>query len=124
MRHTPSPWSDPSSRSGFFYKIGNGLISDQAAAISRLYTGVARARNNTIGLEIAGPGAVAWSSEEADVGQLGIDYLTRQAGSIGGGTVEMARNVISERVLGMPRERTADRDVAFREVPRKRRPSR
>ncbi len=101
-----------------FYKIGKGLISDQAAAISRLYTGVARARNNTIGLEVAGPGAVAWSTEDADVGQLGIDYLTRQAGSIGGGTVEMARNVISERVLGMPRERTADRDVAFREVPR------
>jgi hypothetical protein len=28
----------------------------------------------------------------------------------------MARNVISERVLGMPRERTLDRDVAFRDV--------
>jgi hypothetical protein len=26
--------------------------------------------------------------------------------------------VISERVLGMPRERTLDREVAFREVPR------
>ena len=30
----------------------------------------------------------------------------------------MARNVISERVLGMPRERSIDRDVAFRDVPR------
>ena len=44
----------------------------------------------------------------------------RQAGSIGGGTTEMARNVISERVLGMPRERTLDRDVPFRDVPRSR----
>jgi hypothetical protein len=26
--------------------------------------------------------------------------------------------VISERVLGMPRERSHDRDVAFRDVPR------
>jgi len=42
----------------------------------------------------------------------------RQVSQIGGGTSEMARNVISERVLGMPRERTLDRDVAFREVPR------
>jgi hypothetical protein len=30
----------------------------------------------------------------------------------------MARNVISERLLGMPRERTYDRDVPFRDVPR------
>ena len=42
----------------------------------------------------------------------------RQAGSIGGGTTEMARNVISERVLDMPRERRLDKDVPFRDVPR------
>ncbi len=46
------------------------------------------------------------------------DFLMRQVSCIGGGTTEMARNVISERVLGMPRERTLDRDVAFRDVPR------
>ncbi|HEY3942159.1 MAG TPA: acyl-CoA dehydrogenase family protein [Acidimicrobiales bacterium] len=101
-----------------FHLIAQKSISDQAAAVSRLYTGWARARNNTIGLEIAGPEAVAWSADDDDIGQLGIDYLTRQAGSIGGGTVEMARNVISERVLGMPRERSGDRDIPFRDVPR------
>jgi hypothetical protein len=42
----------------------------------------------------------------------------RQATSIGGGTTEMARNNISERLLGMPRERTLDKDVPFREVPK------
>ena len=42
----------------------------------------------------------------------------RQAACIGGGTTEMSRNVISERVLGMPRERTVDRDMPFRDVPR------
>jgi hypothetical protein len=42
----------------------------------------------------------------------------RQAACIGGGTLEMARNVISERVLGMPREKSVDRDLPFRDVPR------
>jgi hypothetical protein len=44
----------------------------------------------------------------------------RQAASIGGGTTEMAANVISERVLGMPREITPDRELPFRDVPRSR----
>jgi hypothetical protein len=44
----------------------------------------------------------------------------RQAVCIGGGTAEMAANVISERVLGMPREQTPDRDLPFRDVPRSR----
>jgi alkylation response protein AidB-like acyl-CoA dehydrogenase len=108
----------PELATRIFKLIGQGAISDQAAAVSRLFSGNSRARNNTIGMEIAGLGAMAWSDDDAEVGQLGIDYLTRQAGSIGGGTVEMARNVISERVLGMPRERTADREIAFRDVPR------
>ena len=47
-----------------------------------------------------------------------MNFLMRQGGTIGGGTTEMARNVISERVLAMPRERRLDKDVPFRDVPR------
>ena len=42
----------------------------------------------------------------------------RQTSCIGGGTTEMARNVISERVLGMPRERSHDPSLPFRDIPR------
>ena len=48
----------------------------------------------------------------------GCSFLMRQSGSIGGGTTEMARNNVSERVLGMPREMTHDRNLAFRDVPK------
>jgi alkylation response protein AidB-like acyl-CoA dehydrogenase len=98
--------------------IRTGRTTDQSAAITRLYGGTTSVRNSTIGFELSGQTAVAWSDEQDDLGQAGIGYLMRQAACIGGGTTEMSRNVISERVLGMPREKTSDRDVPFRDVPR------
>ena len=55
---------------------------------------------------------------EDELGSTGVNGIMRQAPCIGGGTTEMIRNVISERVLGMPREQSFDRGVAFRDVPR------
>ncbi len=96
----------------------SGVMSDQSAAIGRLFSGVVSARTNTIAFEIAGADAGTWSDDDAAIADCGSDFLMRQVSTIGGGTTEMARNVISERVLGMPRERTLDRDVPFRDVPR------
>ncbi len=98
--------------------VRSGRISDQGAAIARLFGGVAGARTRTIEFEIAGAMGGAWTDDDGAAAGLGVDFLMRQAACIGGGTTEMARNVISERVLGMPRERSSDRDVPFREVPR------
>ena len=43
-------------------------------------------------------------------------FIMRQASCLGGGSTEMARNIISERILGMPREYAADRDIPFSQV--------
>ncbi|WP_019930439.1 acyl-CoA dehydrogenase family protein [Nocardia sp. BMG111209] len=95
-----------------------GRISDQSAAIGRLYRGIAGTRTATIKFDIAGPDAAAWSDDDGGISQAGNGFLMRQTACIGGGTTEMARNVISERVLGFPREQLPDRNVPFREVPR------
>jgi hypothetical protein len=79
---------------------------------------VANARARTISYELAGQVGGAWTADDGAAAGRGVDFLMRQATCIGGGTTEMARNVISERVLGMPRERSSDRDVPFREVQR------
>jgi alkylation response protein AidB-like acyl-CoA dehydrogenase len=98
--------------------VRTGRISDQGAAIARLFMGVATSRTRTIAFEIADAAGGAWTDGDGAVAGRGVDFLMRQTGQIGGGTTEMARNVVSERVLGMPRERTSDREIPFRDVPR------
>ena len=95
-----------------------GTLTDQASAIGRLFHGMSEVRGRTIAFEIVGAAGAAWTDGDGMAAEIGHDFLMRQTGSIGGGTTEMARNVISERVLGMPREQSKDRDVAFRDVPR------
>ena len=100
--------------------IRTGRFTDQAAAIGRLFHGMVTSRAATLGLEVAGSAGRGLDRGRRGTANAAVNFLMRQVGSIGGGTTEMARNVISERVLGMPRERTLDRDVPFRDVPRSR----
>lgn len=98
--------------------IRSRALTDQAAAIIRLFAGTAAARTSTIAFELAGSAAIAAPTSDDPVGRYGIRFLMRQSSCIAGGTIEMARNVISERVVGMPRERGIDRDTPFRDIPR------
>jgi alkylation response protein AidB-like acyl-CoA dehydrogenase len=99
--------------------LATGYLPGPAGSIARLYGGVSRAEQATIAMKLAGHDALAWE-EDDHASRTGVLYVQRQAGSIGGGTTEMARNIISERVLGMPREYAADKDVAFNQVRRNR----
>ncbi|MEV0729652.1 acyl-CoA dehydrogenase family protein [Polymorphospora sp. NPDC050346] len=48
----------------------------------------------------------------------GYRYLRARGNSIEGGTSEILRDIIAERVLGLPAGPRADRDTAWRDVPR------
>jgi alkylation response protein AidB-like acyl-CoA dehydrogenase len=95
--------------------IRTGRLPAAAGSIPRLSNGMMRVRLASIALEIAGDRAVAWTDGDP-TGDLGVAYLGRQGTCIGGGTTEITRNIISERVLGMPRERAEDLDRPFRDV--------
>jgi alkylation response protein AidB-like acyl-CoA dehydrogenase len=53
-------------------------------------------------MDVLGPDSLHFVSKWVTGGWSG-DYLRSYASSIGGGTSEIQRNIIGERVLGLPR---------------------
>ena len=97
-----------------FRNVRDGVLPPTAGTLIRLF------HSETVALDV--DTALAISGAAGVVGQIGdgletgLRYLSRQTVAIGGGTTEMARNVIAERVLDFPREYAADRGVPFNQV--------
>ena len=80
-------------------------------AMSRILHEEARLRTEILGAESLFEGEAWPEAEDANFLSLNA-YFT----SIGGGTDQIQRNIIGERVLGLPKEPEVDKTVAFREV--------
>lgn len=92
-----------------------GTIPGPGASLLKLLSSQVGYRRSQIAVEIAGAGAVVWAGDTADISP-GTPWLGARITTIAGGSNEMQRNVISERVLGLPREYLPDKELPFSQV--------
>ena len=72
-----------------------------------------------LAVDLYGLAGVAWSpGVDAEAERWRTLFLTGPSLSIRGGTDEVMRTILGERVLGLPPEPRADKDVPFRDLPR------
>jgi alkylation response protein AidB-like acyl-CoA dehydrogenase len=85
-------------------------------SVAKLASTVLMKQAADVGVAIAGPGAIAWPEDDERGARWAMGVLGAPGGAIAGGTSEVMKNIIGERVLGLPKEPQVDRDVPFRDL--------
>ncbi|HET6949973.1 MAG TPA: acyl-CoA dehydrogenase family protein [Acidimicrobiales bacterium] len=111
-------WTNQRVRAG----LRAGRPPGPESSIGKVHQGDLNQRIQELATDLLGAEALAWESDAATyAGSLPYEVagmLRSRANTIEGGTTEVNRNIVGERVLGLPREPDPWSGVPWREVPR------
>lgn len=115
-------WTNQRVRAG----LKAGRPPGPASSIGKVHQGDLNQRTQLLATELLGGGALAWEAPLGDGPEgyaASLPYevqgmLRSRANTIEGGTTEVNKNILGERVLGLPREPDPWHDAAWVEVPR------
>jgi alkylation response protein AidB-like acyl-CoA dehydrogenase len=110
----------------------NARVRDNARAgrvgpessVGKVHSGELNQRTQVLAVDLLAMDALAWDADSVDPDVNGglpravHGFLRSRANTIEGGTSEVNRNVLGERVLGLPREPDPYRDSPWEDVPR------
>ncbi len=125
-------WAEERIRAWTNLRVRAGLKAGRApgpeSSVGKVHQGELNQRIQLLATDLLGAGALAWEAPGAGAGGAeayaeALPYVLRgmlrsRANTIEGGTTEVNKNVVGERVLGLPREPDPWREAPWREVPR------
>ena len=98
--------------------LSKGETPGPENSIGKLVAGATMQELAMFALDLQGQGGVVSDPEIASAGARFQQMLLRSpATRVEGGTDEILRNIIAERVLGLPGDIRVDKDVAFKDIP-------
>lgn len=97
-------------------RISTGALGMSAPSLGKLSTGIVNPIRAMIGMQLAGAAGIAWEPNDPEGNQASTGYVNGRIMSIAGGSNQVQRNIISERILGLPREPSFDSQKPFNEV--------
>jgi alkylation response protein AidB-like acyl-CoA dehydrogenase len=88
------------------------------ASVMKLFVSQRIAKDGDLVLAMEGAHGMLRNEDAIQNGMWQQVFLNQWSIRIGGGTEQIQRNVLGERVLGLPGDIRVDKDVAFRQLPR------
>jgi alkylation response protein AidB-like acyl-CoA dehydrogenase len=96
--------------------VAAGRVPGPEGSVAKLGGSLLMRRAADLACRLAGPAGTAWIEGEAEADGPSQLLLNAPGAGIAGGTNEVMRNILGERVLGLPKEPQVDRDIPFREL--------
>jgi alkylation response protein AidB-like acyl-CoA dehydrogenase len=87
-------------------------------SVGKLYSTTYNQKLQIASVDIMGMQTTAWASDDTASAMRVRGFLRSRGNSIEGGTSEIQRNILGDRVLGLPREPDASKDLPWKDVPR------
>ncbi|MBL8774659.1 MAG: acyl-CoA dehydrogenase family protein [Acidimicrobiales bacterium] len=98
--------------------LSQGRPPGAESSIMKLAYSQHLARNADLVLALEGAGGMLAGADAVQAGVWQEYFLMQWASRIGGGTDQIQRNVLGERVLGLPPEPRLDKALPFRDLPK------
>jgi len=95
-----------------------GQSTGAEGSVGKLLRSTLSQRIALAGIDLLGPAGTAWIDGDKNVALAVREFLYSPAHTIAGGTSQIQRNIIGERVLGLPREPGSDKDLPWKDIPR------